>query len=162
MPGNGNFIASVIWRFLSFEALSKQQLYQLLKLRQEVFVVEQECAYLDLDNVDQHAIHCLGLTDSALIAYARIIPPGKLYTEASSVGRVIAIKEFRNSGLGRKLMQLSMDYCFQNFSGYPIKISAQCYLEKFYESLHFSPLGEPYLLDGIPHREMISLPDLAK
>lgn len=155
MPDDGKYNEAAVWHFKSFEALSNHQLYQILKLRQEVFVVEQECAYLDLDNIDQDALHCLAFLNSELIAYARIIPPGKLYPKASSIGRVIAVKSFREQGLGRKLMQLSIDCCFKRFAGYPIKITAQCYLEQFYKSLHFSPVGAQYLLDGIPHIEMI-------
>lgn len=136
-----------------FTALSTAELYDMLKLRSEVFVVEQNCVYLDIDGKDQKAIHVLGYYDGVLAAYSRIFKPNDYFQE-SSIGRVIVKQSHRDKKLGFKLMQTSIDAIKDNFNETSITISAQLYLQKFYESLGFVTVGESYLEDDIPHIEM--------
>lgn len=134
--------------------LSIEQLYAVLQLRSEVFVVEQQCVYQDLDGLDECAVHVLGQTSGSLIAYARILPPGTRFAEAS-IGRVICRADLRGSGLGRRLMDRAVQQCHQLHPASDIRISAQEYLRKFYQSLGFRPDSQVYLEDGIPHLEML-------
>jgi ElaA protein len=141
---------------LPFDDLTLQELYDIMSLRQEVFIVEQNCPYLDADGKDQHAWHLSG-TNSAgqLIAYARLLPKGVSYTGYASIGRVVTAPSVRRSGAGRLLMQETIRICLQLFGPVPLKISAQEYLREFYASFGFDPIGETYLEDGIPHIAMI-------
>ena len=140
---------------ITFDELSLIELYQIMNLRQEVFIVEQDCPYLDADNKDQKAYHLLIQDNDELIAYTRILPPGISYENYSSIGRVVNKKKLRNTGLGKKLMMESIVICKRLFPDYSIKISAQKYLEEFYKSLGFNPTGAYYLEDNIPHMGMI-------
>jgi ElaA protein len=136
-----------------FAELSSEQLYALLKLRSEVFVVEQDCIYLDLDDRDQQAWHVLGLQDDSLVCYARLLPPGSRFPEPS-IGRVVSAASVRRFGYGRQLMQAAITACQRQWPGQEIRISAQQYLEAFYQSLGFLSCSAPYQEDGIDHVEM--------
>ena len=138
------------WRYKSYDQLSPAELYAILQLRNEVFIVEQNCPYQDLDDKDQKSWHLAGWDGERLAAYTRIIPPGVSYTEAS-IGRVVTAPFCRGNGTGRELMNLSIQHCFQQFHTQQIRIGAQVYLQRFYESLGFMAEGEEYLEDGIPH-----------
>lgn len=138
----------------TFEELSTQELYQILRLRSEVFVVEQDCVYQDIDNMDQKALHVLGLKDGELVAYTRMFKP-RDYFENASIGRVVVAQKQRKYGYGKQIMQVSMAALAQRFPKTTIEISAQKYLLKFYTELGFTTRGEEYLEDGIPHVRMI-------
>lgn len=139
----------------SFQELSLQELYAIMVLRQEVFVVEQDCPYLDADGKDQVSQHLMGFEEEELVAYTRLVPMGISYEKYPAIGRVITAKKVRGRGIGIELMQASIKHCESLFGKAPIKISAQCYLLKFYNSLGFQSVGETYLEDGIPHIAMI-------
>jgi len=140
-------------KVLNFEELSLNQLYQLLRLRSQVFVVEQDCVYQDIDNYDQQALHVLGFKNNLIVAYARVFDP-ETYTTDASIGRVVVHPDYRKQNLGIHVMQESIDTL--NAKGHQrITISAQCYLDKFYTDLGFVSTGNKYLEDGIPHQEMI-------
>lgn len=138
----------------SFNELSIQELYNLLQLRSEVFVVEQDCVYQDLDGKDDKALHVLGIKENKIVAYTRIFKPGDYFKEAS-IGRVVVDKDERAFKYGYDIMETSVVAIKQHFKTSIIKISAQCYLGKFYSNLGFKPVGEGYLEDGIPHIAMI-------
>jgi ElaA protein len=142
------------WIFKKFDELSAAELYAIMQLRNEVFVVEQNCVYQDADDKDQLSMHCCGWDEKKLVAYTRIIPQGISYTEAS-IGRVVTSPAYRKTGAGRQLMQESISRCFSEFNCAAIKIGAQVYLTGFYQSLGFVPCSSQYLEDGIPHIEMI-------
>ena len=142
------------WIFKQFDELSPTEFYAVIRLRNEVFVVEQNCVYQDADDQDQHAMHLMGWDNEKLVAYTRIIPPGICFEEAS-IGRVVTLPASRNSGAGRALMELSIKKTFDRYHCNCIKISAQIYLTGFYESLGFVTGSEEYLEDGIPHIKMI-------
>ena len=140
---------------IPFQQLTLQQLYDILQLRQEVFVVEQDCPYLDADDKDQKAWHLMQYQDQKLIAYTRLLPMGVSYTNYAAIGRVVTSPSVRRAGYGKRLMETSLKQMEAIFPNHPIKISAQCYLLKFYQELNFHPIGEEYLEDGIPHVQMI-------
>lgn len=144
----------ITFRKKAFSQLTVSELYAIMKLRQEIFVVEQNCVYLDADGLDQKAIHILGEDEnSTLVAYIRIFKPGDCYAEAA-IGRVVVAADFRGKQLGVKVMKYGIDYCKNHFPDSPIKIGAQVYLDKFYRSLGFVPVSEMYLEDGIEHQYM--------
>ena len=138
----------------TFSELSKQELYQILRLRSEVFVVEQNCIYQDIDNKDQSAIHLYYKKNDQIVAYTRIFKAGYYY-ENPCIGRVVVLKKIRGKGLGKKVMRYSIEFIKQNLKGEKIELSAQKYLDKFYKDLGFYKTGEDYLEDGIPHQRMI-------
>jgi ElaA protein len=138
----------------AFKELQVNELYKLLRLRSEVFVLEQNCVFLDQDNKDQQCQHLLLFSDDKLAAYSRLVPPGLSYLE-TSIGRVVTSPEFRGTGLGRKLMELSIQGCADLFGSGDIRIGAQTYALPFYSSLGFIPEGEVYDEDGIEHIEML-------
>lgn len=142
------------WTIKKFEELNPGELYHILQLRNNVFVVEQNCVYQDADGKDIHALHVCGWDNDKLAAYARIIPKGISYTEAS-IGRVLTAPGYRRKGLGIALMQKCIVTAFSSFNCDEIRIGAQVYLTRFYQSLGFIPCSNEYLEDGIPHREMI-------
>lgn len=146
-------ISPVKWLCSEFESLSTAELYDILRLRAEVFVVEQECPYQDLDNKDQLAFHLLGRNESSLCCYARLLPPGVNYPEAS-IGRVVTSSSARRGGFGRLLLKESIRQCQILWPGKGITISAQQYLERFYQEFEFTTESEPYSEDGIPHIRM--------
>jgi ElaA protein len=138
----------------AFQYLNAGELYELLRLRSEVFVVEQNCVFLDLDGKDQQCFHLLLFADDTLAAYSRLVPAGLSYSEIS-IGRVVTSPVFRGSGLGRKVMELAIQSCQELFGPGDIRIGAQTYALPFYTSLDFTPDGEPYDEDGIEHIEMV-------
>ena len=138
----------------TFQELNLVELYKLLQLRSEIFVVEQDCIFLDADDKDQKALHVLGWEGSDLAAYARVFGPGDYFSEAS-IGRVAVREEFRGKGFGIQIMQASIKAVKKRFGTYHIALSAQKYLEQFYRDLGFRPEGEEYLEDGIPHLRMV-------
>ena len=142
------------WTLKKFDDLTTTELYAILQLRNEVFVVEQNCPYQDADNKDQKSFHCMGWDGDLLAAYTRIIPAGISYSEAS-IGRVVTSPKYRGTGAGKTLMQLSISNTFATFDCTAIKIGAQLYLKKFYEGLGFVQCSEQYLEDNIPHIEML-------
>ncbi|MBT8321145.1 MAG: GNAT family N-acetyltransferase [Eudoraea sp.] len=133
-----------------FDQLSLEELYQLLELRSEVFIVEQDCAYQDVDGKDQAALHLMGYEGKILVAYARIFPPGA-YFDKASVGRVVVKGTHRGKALGLQLMQVVLDTVKKEYNTSEISLSAHTYLKKFYTDLGFKATGEEYLEDGIPH-----------
>lgn len=138
-----------------YDELTKQEFHQILKVREEVFIIEQNCVYQDIDQKDVHSYHVLVFNQNELIAYARILPQGISYKNHISIGRVLSILTHRKTGAGRFLMQKAMESCENLFPNTPIKISAQKYLIRFYESFGFQFTGKEYLEDNIPHIEMI-------
>jgi ElaA protein len=145
---------NVEWRCKYFNELTPVELYEIMKLRSEVFVVEQNCVFLDADDKDQIAFHFCGWDDKNLVAYVRLLPPDSVYKEMS-IGRVVTSPRYRKSGIGKKLMQQAIEMCYQLFGKDTIKIGAQLYLKKFYESFGFQQVEEMYFEDGIPHIHMI-------
>ena len=144
---------TLMWRTLPFSALSGEALYALLRLRQQVFVVEQHCAYLDLDNLDQNAVHMLGMRDGDLLAYQRCLAPGLSYAE-SSLGRIVVHPLLRGQQLGRELVQRGIDHNLAQWPDSGIRINAQAHLQRFYTSMGFCGEGNEYLEDNILHRQM--------
>lgn len=137
-----------------FRELTPSELYSILRLRNEVFVVEQNCVYQDADNKDIYCHHVMLFENKELIAYARLVPPGISYNEMS-IGRVVTSTAARSTGAGKKVMQLSIETCHTLFGNGPIRIGAQLYAKAFYASLGFSETGVVYDEDGIEHIEMI-------
>jgi ElaA protein len=145
---------SLNWTYKHFNSLTTQQLYTILSLRSEVFVVEQNCVYLDTDNKDLDAWHLCGWENDTLVAYVRILAPGVSYEEAS-IGRVLTNPAFRKHGNGIELMKLAIEKALQQYGVQKIKIGAQLYLLNFYSNLGFTQTSEVYMEDGIPHIEML-------
>ena len=139
---------SVNWKCLHFDQLSLHELYAILRLRTEVFVVEQNCVFQDMDNKDQQCYHVCGWADGQLVAYTRLVPAGLSYQEAS-IGRVITAPAARGTGAGKELMKRSIALLYNIWGHQPIRIGAQLYLRKFYESLGFAQTSDVYLEDGI-------------
>ena len=137
-----------------FQELSLIELYDLLQLRSEVFVVEQDCVYQDIDGKDDKALHILGKVNNKLVAYTRCFKPGE-YFDISSIGRVVVHKNFRNKGLAHTIMNPSIEIITQRHKINQIKVSAQTYLKSFYEFHGFKKKGDEYSEDGIPHISMI-------
>ncbi|MFL5789160.1 MAG: GNAT family N-acetyltransferase [Flavisolibacter sp.] len=144
----------VQWILKKFDQLTPYQLYAILQLRNEVFVVEQNCVFQDADNKDQDCYHLMGFNDHKLIAYTRIVPPSVIYEEPS-IGRVVTSPSVRRKGAGKILMQQSINELYNLFGISEIKIGAQLYLKKFYQFFGFEQTGEIYLEDGIKHIHMI-------
>ena len=138
----------------SFDGLTNTELYQVLRLRSEVFVVEQDCAYQDMDNKDQKALHVLGLKEGQIVAYTRMFKPGDYFGNAS-IGRVVVAKDQRQYGYGKMIMEASLSTIEERLPDTAIEISAHSYLIKFYTELGFERFGDEYLEDGIPHVRML-------
>ena len=136
-----------------FNQLTTLEHYKVLQLRSEVFVVEQDCVYQDIDDKDQKALHVIGFKNDKIIAYTRIFKAGDYFKNAS-IGRVVVAKNERQFGYGHEIMKASIDAIQTHFKTDAITISAQVYLQKFYETHHFKKVGEEYLEDGIPHIRM--------
>jgi ElaA protein len=141
-------------RLKTFAQLSPEELYQILRLRSEVFVVEQNCVFLDMDNKDQSCHHLSLYQGEELAAYSRIVPAGISYAEVA-IGRVISAPAFRGKGLGRKVMEAAIDACEKLYGPVPIRLGAQTYALEFYASLGFQAEGDTYDEDGIEHIEMV-------
>lgn len=146
--------SEINWILKPFDRLTARELYQVLLLRSKVFVVEQQCIYLDMDNKDQKAFHIMGWYNNLLVAYARLFAPGDYYREAS-LGRIISAPEVRGQGIGKLLMSKSLVLAHRMYGDVPIRIAAQCYLKEFYYSFGFKTDGDQFMLDGIPHVEMV-------
>ena len=139
----------------TFKELTKQELYELLRLRSQVFVVEQNCVYQDLDNKDQKALHIIGKEEEEIVAYTRVFKSGD-YFKNPSIGRVVVKEVNRNFGFGKDIMLASIDTIKTIFNNPTIELSAQTYLIQFYKNLGFIEKGEEYLEDGIPHIRMLA------
>ena len=137
----------------NFNELTLNELYELLQLRTEIFVVEQNCVYQDIDNNDQKALHILGYLNEKIVAYTRIFKVGD-YANFASIGRVVVDENYRKYGYGIAIMNASIQAVYTQFGKQPITISAQCYLYRFYTSLGFVQASKEYLEDGIPHIRM--------
>lgn len=144
----------LFFKVKTYKELTKDELYALLKLRAEVFIVEQDCIYQDIDGKDDKALHVLGYIKDKLIAYTRVFPP-ETYFEQASIGRVVVLEKERENSYGFALMEKSVQAVKENYNTAIIKISAQVYLKKFYNKLGFQEKGNEYLEDGIPHIRMI-------
>ena len=137
----------------NFQDLSNTEIYQILRLRSEVFVVEQQCIYQDIDNKDKKAVHIFLKEKNEIIAYSRVFKE-KEYFENPSIGRVVVANKRRMYGVGKKIMNISINYIKQNIKAKNIEISAQKYLKKFYSNFGFVQQGDEYLEDNIPHLRM--------
>lgn len=144
----------ITWVLKKFENLNPHEVYELLRLRSEVFVVEQNCVFLDMDNLDQSCHHLLGYMGNQLVVSVRILPPGLAYQEVS-IGRVVGSPQYRGIGAGKALMEKAIQSTIELYGNQPIKIGAQLYLKKFYEEFGFKVCSETYMEDGIPHIKMI-------
>jgi len=144
------------WKCTAFDDLTVHELYAIMRLRTEVFVVEQNCVFQDADNKDQYCYHLAGWHSGNLAAYARLVPPGVTYSEVS-IGRVITSPKYRGGGAGKTLLKTAILNCALIFGKKKIKIGAQLYLKKFYESFGFQQVGDVYLEDGIPHIYMYKI-----
>jgi ElaA protein len=147
-------MSGITWRFVPFDALTTRELYEVLQLRSEVFVVEQACVFQDLDGADAQAMHLLGTVEGRLAAYARCFSAGVKFSEAS-IGRVVTRNEVRGSGAGHVLMKQAITCLTQHWGPQAIRIGAQARLEQFYRQHGFTKTGAPYSEDDIPHIEML-------
>lgn len=151
----------LVWKCKFWEELDREELYGLLRLRAEVFVVEQDCPYQDLDDKDRSGLHlwaersdCPASDGGEVLALTRLLPVGVSYPDEVSIGRVVTARSVRRSGLGKELMKRSLEALHRQWPGQPIRLSAQQYLERFYSDFGFEAVGDPYLEDGIPHVAM--------
>lgn len=142
------------WLLKKYDELRLNELYELLKLRASVFVVEQDCLYLDLDGKDPRATHILGYQKNNLVAYSRIFRSGAFEKKHARIGRIVIHKQSRRKGIGLELVKKSIAFCKEHFGNQTIKISAQVYLKNFYNQCGFIEKGEIYSEDGIPHFAM--------
>lgn len=145
------------WHWKNYEELSKTKLYQILAARQEVFVVEQDIAYVDCDNKDQHSWHCWATSSEnpeKIAAYLRVVKAGFKYKE-TAIGRVLTTKEHRGKGIGKEIMRFTLDKIAEELGDEPVRISAQGYLEKFYNDFGFESVSDVYIEEGIEHIEML-------
>ena len=148
-------LPNVKWITKEFSQLSPDELYSILRLRSEVFVVEQNCVFLDMDNNDQKAYHTMGWVADELVATTRLFSAGQIYEGYQSIGRVVGSPRHRGLGIGKDLMQYSIQECERLFGKSAIKIGAQLYLKKFYNEQGFEQSGEMYYEDAIEHIPMI-------
>lgn len=142
------------WYIKSFDELSNMELYQILELRVNVFVVEQNCAYPEIDGKDVHCFHLMKKEGDEIVAYTRLLPPGVSYEQAS-IGRVIVNPNYRGKKIGYELMEKSIEMILVKFRTEDIRIQAQSHLSSFYASFGFKPISEEYLEDEIPHIDML-------
>lgn len=147
-------MTGIEWRFTAFDALTAAELYAVLQLRSEVFVVEQACVFQDMDGADEAAMHLLGQLNGQLVAYARCIPAGVKFAEAS-IGRVATRDSVRGTGAGHKLVEEAMACLIRQWGAQAVRIGAQARLELFYRQHGFVSTGDLYLEDGITHIEML-------
>lgn len=144
------------WCCKSFDALTVKELYSIIQLRETVFVVEQNCVYLDADGKDEHCFHVFGMDEfGAIVATSRIVPKGVSYPDYVSIGRVCVAEKLRKYKIGQQLMQETIVFLEEKWGSIPIKISAQSYLINFYQKFGFVTFGAEYLEDAIPHTAMI-------
>lgn len=141
------------WRWTTFDALSGREVHDLLKLRMDVFVVEQACAFAEIDGKDPHAVHLLHTVEGALAGCLRVFAP-PAQGQAARIGRVATSAAFRGTGLGHRLMVEGVRFCRETYPGHPIDLSAQAHLVRFYERHGFTCVSDAYLEDDIPHVDM--------
>lgn len=146
--------AAIAWQLAHFEALTAREWHDVVAARESVFIVEQTCPFLDADGADPDCHHLIGKVGGEIAAYARIVPPGLKFEEAS-IGRVLTTKNFRRGGYGQMLMKEAVERCSALYPDHGIRIGAQRYLEKFYGGLGFETVSEPYDEDGIMHVIML-------
>jgi len=154
LPAKPDDMNKIEWTLKAFAELTPHELYDILRLRSEVFVVEQQCIFLDMDNKDQSCHHLLGRMGDELVVSVRIVPPGISYEEPS-IGRVVGSPRHRGIGAGKALMQKAIEETIRLHGNLPVKIGAQLYLKKFYEEQGFVQCSETYMEDEIPHIKMI-------
>jgi ElaA protein len=147
--------AKVIWHYKLFDELTVKELYQIIQLRNQVFVIEQDCIYQDADGKDLKCGHLWATINDEVVAYSRIVPKGVSYENEPSIGRVVTNDKFRGLGLGKQLIANSIMVIENRLFTSLIRISAQLYLKEFYESFGFEQVSEVYLEDNIPHIEML-------
>lgn len=145
---------AITWICKPFAQLNADELYAFIRLRNEVFVVEQNCVFQDADNKDQHCYHLSGYVNNVLVSYSRLAPAGVTYADVA-IGRVVTPPAHRKHGFGKALMAKAVEQCNVLFGDCSIKIGAQLYLKKFYESFGFKQISQMYLEDNIPHIEML-------
>ena len=150
---SSDILAVPTFKLHHFQELNLPDLYEILALRQRVFVVEQDCPYLDADGLDDCCLHLIGTDCHRLVAYARILPAGSAHMHPC-IGRVVTASEVRGTGAGKELMHFAIASVLKQYGPCIIHISAQSYLERFYRGLGFIPTGHEYLEDGIPHMAM--------
>ncbi len=139
----------------NFSELTAQEIYDVLKLRQDVFIIEQNCIYSDIDGTDSEAIHVLFYEKDILAAYSRIFAPGIKFEKSSAIGRIIVASAFRGSVFGKELIKTSIATCQELFPQVEIRIEAQAKLQSYYQKYGFEPVSEVYEVDGIPHLQMV-------
>lgn len=144
---------NMIWKIKSFEEITTSELYEIIKARVDVFVVEQNCPYPDLDGYDRQAIHLWAEQENSVLAYCRIFNKGIKYPE-TSIGRVLTTEKARGKSLGKQLIQYAVETIENRFHTTEVRISAQDYLLRFYSGFGFEDTGKKYLEDNIPHTEM--------
>ena len=149
---------TIQWRWHKYTDLSPQEIYAIFAARQAIFIVEQNCPYLDMDGKDLDALHLIAWSNNEVAAYLRLIAPGVSYPNEPSLGRIITTKIARGSGLGRELVVRGLDKIYELYPTLPTRIGAQAHLHKFYGSLGFVQTSEPYDEDGIMHIEMLREP----
>lgn len=142
------------WTLKRFDQLTPAEVYEILKLRQEVFILEQNCIYQDVDGLDQTSLHLSGRMNDELALYLRLVPPGRKFEEPS-IGRIVVRQEYRGNRLGQKLVKRGLATIQNRYPKQTIRIEAQLYLESFYKRLGFETVSEEYDLDGIPHIQMV-------
>jgi len=147
-------MSNIIWKIKSFEEITTSELYKIIKARVDVFVVEQDCPYPDLDGYDQQAVHIWAEQDQDVLAYCRIFNKGIKYQE-TSIGRVLTTEKARGKSLGKQLIQYAVETIENRFHTSEVRISAQDYLLRFYSGFGFEDTGKKYLEDNIPHTEML-------
>lgn len=147
-------MGEIVWKIKKFEELSASELYEILRVRTEVFIIEQHCNYQDEDNYDQKAIHLFAENNGEILAYCRLFHKGIKYPEAS-IGRVLTTQKARGKNLGKLLIKYAIETIENRFRTSEIRISAQDYLLKFYGDFGFQDTGKKYLEDEIPHTEMV-------
>jgi ElaA protein len=145
------------WTWKTFKDLTAMEVYDILRLRASIFVVEQDCVYLDPDGLDPQSIHCQFRDGDQLLAYQRCLGPGTAFDE-TSIGRIVVDPSQRGKALGRELVQRGIDYNLRTWPGHPIRIGAQAHLSVFYESLGFVSENDHYMEDGIEHVHMLLTP----
>lgn len=146
-------MSNIIWKIKSFEEITTSELYEIIKARVDVFVVEQNCPYPDLDGYDRQALHLWAEQESSVLAYCRIFNKGIKYPE-TSIGRVLTTEKARGKSLGKQLIQYAVETIENRFHTTEVRISAQDYLLRFYSGFGFEDTGKKYLEDNIPHTEM--------
>ncbi|TKJ40483.1 GNAT family N-acetyltransferase [candidate division LCP-89 bacterium B3_LCP] len=148
----------ITYQWYTFDQLNVEALYQILSMRQDIFIVEQNCVYRDIDHLDQSAWHLVGRdTDENVVGYLRVLPPGKRFAEPA-IGRVTTAHDERKKGIGEELMRRGIEKAEKLFPGSAIRLSAQVAATGLYERCGFSSVGKPYDEDGIPHIEMVRIP----